>query len=91
MKSLFKQEKKTGSFTIDFSKIEKCKGVLFIEVKPLKRLDTLILNGVESDFISHDNVFKLQCNAPMVSGILNFKPYNSDSNMQSVVRYLLVE
>lgn len=91
MKSLFKQEIKKGSFVIDFSKIEKCKGVLFIEVKPVKRLDTLILNNIESDFISHDNAFTLQCNAPMISGVLNFKPYNSDVNMASVVRYLLVE
>ncbi len=81
----------TGSFTIDVSAINNCKGILSIEVKPINRHDTLILDNIESDLISYKTPFVLTSPLPITRGVLNFKPYNSDANMQSVVRMLLVD
>lgn len=88
-------QEKTGAFTIDIAKIKQqndCKGILYLEVKPLKRIDTLTLNNVDSDFISYENPYVLRCDVPIVSGLLSFKPYGkSPKEMKSVVRLLLVQ
>lgn len=91
MKSILKEETLTGEFYIDFSKINQCKGVLALEVKPVNRLDTLRLNNVSSDLISHKNPFILKVKHPLDNGILNFKPYKSSSEMKSVVRMVLLK
>ncbi len=99
MKALYRQEIKTGEFTIDLSRLNyQCKGVLQIEVRPARRMDTLILDDNISDLISHDYPFKIVSNVPIVNGIMHFKPYTKDVNgwkskeeMQSVVRYILEE
>lgn len=90
MKSLFKEEIKKGSFTIDFSKINKCKGVLFLQIKPVKSNETLVLNSGSDETFTQQNPFVLESHHPMVGGsLLTFKPQNP--NAKSVVRMLLVE
>ncbi len=99
MKALYKREIKTGEFTIDLAKLNhNCKGVLQIEVKPVRRMDTLILDDNISDLVSHDVPFKIVSNVPIVNGIVNFKPYtknvngwSSSNKMKSVVSYILEE
>lgn len=81
----------TGSFTIDISTINNCKGVLSIKIIPANRHDTLILDNIESDLINYKTPFVLKSPIPITRGVLSFKPYNSDANMQSVVRMLLVD
>lgn len=92
VKTLFKEELKTGAFTIDFSKINECKGLVYIEVKPLKYDQTLILNNSESDLINSSTPFKLRSEHPIVNGLLTFEPFRDNpKKMKSVVRMLLIE
>ncbi len=98
MKGLFNREIKTGAFTIDFSRVNPnpCKGVLSVEVRPMNRMDTLIIDNCTSDLISHENPFKIPIsNVPIVSGVVNFNPYTKEINgykspkdMKSVVTYI---
>lgn len=91
MESILTEKTYQGKFTIDFSKINQCKGVLSIEVKPKKRLDTLVLNNVPSDTISHKSPFKLEAKYPLTNGELTFNPYKSSNDMKSVVRMVLLK
>lgn len=89
MQSLFKEETYTGDFTIDFSKINKCKGVVYLEVKPITKNKTLRLNNFENDIISIKKPYKLESNHPIVNGVLSFKA--ADLKTKSVVRLLLIQ
>ncbi len=97
MKGLYQREIKTGEFTIDLSKLNhRCKGVLQVEVRPMRRMDTLIVGDSTSDLIKHDTPFKISSNIPIISGLINFKPYTKEVNgwespkdMKSVVTYIL--
>ncbi|WP_233898134.1 hypothetical protein [Tenacibaculum piscium] len=92
METLLKEKIEIGSFEIDISELNGCKGVVFIEVKPIKNNDALRLNNIETDTITGENPYKLESAIPIINGHLRFAPTNnSDANMKSVVRYLLVQ
>ncbi|MBE7671562.1 hypothetical protein [Tenacibaculum piscium] len=92
MATLLKEKKFTGSFEIDISELNGCKGIVFIEVKPIKNNDALLLNDIETDIITGRNPYVLNSTNPIVSGYLRFAPTNSsDANIKSLVRYLLVK
>lgn len=92
METLLKEKLETGSFEIDISELNDCKGIVFIEVKPIKNNDALLLNNIETDTITGSNSYKLESAIPIINGHLRFAPTsNSDVNMKSVVRYLLVK
>lgn len=89
---LFKEEKKEGAFTVDFSKINRCKGLVYLEVKPVERVETLILNNKPVDLISGKKPFILEANIPITSGELVFEPFkDSPRKMVSIVRMLLIK
>ncbi|TDQ22752.1 hypothetical protein [Tenacibaculum caenipelagi] len=91
MQSLFQELQKTGMFTLDLSDINKCKGIVFLEVKPSKPTDKLVLNGNTDELITLDRPFKVETSFPIVNGLLTFKPFESDAKMKSIVRMLLVK
>ncbi|WP_370408829.1 hypothetical protein [Tenacibaculum dicentrarchi] len=92
MLASLKEKTETGSFEVDISELNGCKGIVFIEVKPIKNNDALLLNNNETDTITGENPYELECAFPIINGHLRFAPTNnSDVNMKSVVRYLLVK
>ncbi|MCG8894705.1 hypothetical protein G1K97_13250 [Tenacibaculum finnmarkense] len=91
LKTLLKKDTYKGAFTIDLSEINKCKGIVYIEVLPQKATDKLILDNVESLLYSGDKPYKLESNHPIINGELHFKPSKgSNDEMKSIVRILLV-
>ena len=91
MKSIFVEKIEKGIYKHDFSEINKCKGTVMLEVKPLNSRDKLILNGRKDDLITQENPFKIETSFPIVNGILTFEPYESSANMKTIVRMLLVK
>lgn len=80
-----------GDIELNLKEEVGCKGVLSIEVKPAKIFDTLKFNGSESDLISYKNPYILKSNHPITDGVFRFKPHNSDANMKSIIRLLIVK
>lgn len=90
--SIYTVRSEKGAFKFDFSKENPCKGILMLEVTPLKSTDKLILNGDSENLITRQNPFKIECSYPIVGGkVLHFTPQNGSKMQFSIVNFLQVK
>lgn len=88
--SFYKEYTEAGAFVYDFSKVNKCFGTLFIEVKPVNPNGVLVLNGIEE--VTFENPFVLESPTfPIIRGELKFTPKDGNNTLKSIVRLILVE
>ncbi len=100
MKVGYATEVYTDDFQIDFSKKEKCKGILKLEVLVLDTsIPLLVKDGTGMRITPGGTPFVVVSNYPIVKGIINFRfseykalrEENKPNKKKAIVRYLYCE